>query len=64
MRTAEDVGPYKITCHRFLFCFQNKYIKGDHSIMARFHDGQEIDRATHSTNFTEFTVKKAMWVNM
>ncbi len=26
--------------------------------MARFHDGQEIDRATHSTNFTEFTVKK------
>ena len=28
--------------------------------MARFHDGQEIDRATHSTNFTEFTVKKAM----
>ncbi len=26
--------------------------------MARFHDGQEIDRATHSTNYTEFTVKK------
>ena len=28
--------------------------------MARFHDGQEIDRATHSTNFTEFTVKKTI----
>ncbi len=26
--------------------------------MARFHDGQEIDRSTHSTNYTEFTVKK------
>ena len=26
--------------------------------MARTHNGEEIDRATHSTNFTEFTVKK------
>lgn len=26
--------------------------------MARTHGGEEIDRATHSTNFTEFTVKK------
>ncbi len=26
--------------------------------MARFHDGGEIDRATHSTNFTEFCLKK------
>ena len=26
--------------------------------MARFSDGQEIDRSTHSTNYTEFTVKK------
>lgn len=26
--------------------------------MARFHDGQEIDRSTHSTNYTEFAVKK------
>ena len=26
--------------------------------MARFHDVQEIDRSTHSTNYTEFTVKK------
>ncbi len=26
--------------------------------MARFHDGQEIDRSTHSTNYTEFAVKR------
>ena len=26
--------------------------------MATYHDGAEIDRATHSINYTEFTVKK------
>ena len=28
--------------------------------MARYHGGEEIDRATHSTNFTEFCLKKQM----
>ncbi len=28
--------------------------------MARYHGGEEIDRATHSTNFTEFCLKKKM----
>jgi hypothetical protein len=35
-----------------------KIYKGDFVFMARFHDGQEIDRSTHSTNYTEFAVKK------
>ena len=26
--------------------------------MATYHDGAEIDRSTHSINYTEFTVKK------